>query len=211
MRIDLGFSPLLLGLALAVACSDDGFINQSTGQAETSTSGNASTGGPTGLTASVDPGTTSGVDEGSSASPPASTSGNGGEATVGTTTDIEVASTSTGPEPGTDTDTTDTGTDTGTDTEGSTTGGPDPCAEGCAVELMCGTEWMSEEDCVTWCEANLVMAGAFSPFCRLAWEGVSACLGTLTCEEFAQWENPMMFPYPCSDADVVLEVECEGQ
>jgi hypothetical protein len=208
MRLIPGFSPLLLGGVLMAACSDDGFINQSSGQAETSTTGNAASDGPADLTGSVgDPSATSGPEEGTSAAPPATTSGGSdGTAAGSDTSGLDIASgtdTSTGP--GTGSGTIDT------DTEGTTTGGPQPCAEGCAVEVMCGTEWMSEEECVMWCEANLMKAEAFSPFCRLAWEGVSTCLATLTCEEFAVWESPMMFPYPCSDADVVLAAECKGQ
>jgi hypothetical protein len=186
----------LLGLALAAACSDDGFTNQSSGQAEASTTGTPNTAtagdeGPLGETlADADtapsPGTTQGdVDSSTGPIGPETITGTGTEAA------------------------TDTGT--GTATDGTTGGGGQACAEGCAVEFACGMEWASEEECVAWCEANLVKAAAFSPFCADAWEAVSACLGTLTCEEFSQWQSPMMFPYPCSDADVALSVECKGQ
>jgi hypothetical protein len=93
-----------------------------------------------------------------------------------------------------------------------TTGEPnEACANGCAIEFMCGSGWMSEAECVTWCEDNLVMARAFASVCRDAWEAVSACVGTLTCEEFASWVSPTSFPYPCSDADLRLSIDCEGQ
>jgi hypothetical protein len=76
---------------------------------------------------------------------------------------------------------------------------------------MCGTEWTSEAECVDWCEQNLIEASLFSEFCADAWEALSACVGTLTCEEFLEHEAPEMFPYPCADEDSVLAVECRGQ
>jgi hypothetical protein len=206
MEIDLGvrwrplvpLSPGLLGLALMAACSDDGLANQSSGQVATSTTGTMLDDvGDTGP--NEGPGSTTGLEEGTTVAPGGSTAaGSDGLASDTATIGPELA-TSTG-----------TGTGTGTQTEG-TTGGSSACADGCAVEFMCGTEWPSAEDCVAWCEANLVKANEFSPFCRDAWEGVSACVATLTCEEFEQWQSPMEFPYPCSDADVVLSVECKGQ
>jgi len=120
----------------------------------------------------------------------------------------------------TDAQTSSSGTSSGTtssssssEATGTSTGeeGNEACASGCAVEFACGSEWTSEEECVSWCEANLEKAYAFSIFCRAAWEGVSACVGTLSCEEFMVWENPVRFPYPCSDADTVLSIECKGQ
>jgi hypothetical protein len=199
MRLPPGLLPLLV-LALSPACSDDGLVNQSSGQAETTT-----TGGPTNddvLSGPSSPSST-GLDEGTTARPPEGTTAASGDTSEGSTT--------VGIEGATTTDTEASSTTDGTATVG-TTGAPDqPCVDGCAVEFACGTEWMSEADCVAWCEANLVKADAFSPFCRAAWEAVSACVATLTCEEFAEWSNPVMFPYPCSDADVVLSVECKGQ
>jgi hypothetical protein len=192
-----GLPPLLLGLALAGGCSDDGLVNQSSGLAPTST-----TGGPvddSGESVGEGPPATTADPDTGPLPPSDSTTADHEMASDGDTTGGQVA---TG---------TETGSGSGSETDG-TTGGPNQaCADGCAVEFMCGTEWASAEDCVAWCEANLMKANAFSPFCRAAWEGVSACLGTLTCEEFAQWENPMMFPYPCSEADVALSVECKGQ
>jgi hypothetical protein len=201
MRVIPGFSRWLwLGVALAAACSDDGLANQSTGLAETSST-SAAASSPESLTTAADPGTTHGLDEGSDGLPPepSTSTASDGSGPASDSTGREVAS-GTG---------TDTGSGSGSD---STTGEPQSaCADGCAVEFLCGSEWMSEEDCVTWCEANLIEAEAFSPFCRDAWEGVSACVATLTCEEFAVWADPMMFPYPCSDADVALAIECKGQ
>jgi hypothetical protein len=76
---------------------------------------------------------------------------------------------------------------------------------------MCTSDWPSEEDCVLACEANLVEAAAFSPVCADAWENVSECVGTLTCEEYLEWRMPTTFPYPCVDADEGLAFECKGQ
>lgn len=85
------------------------------------------------------------------------------------------------------------------------------CTDGCAIEFMCGDEWTSAQECTDWCEANLVKAAAFSPFCADAWENLSACFGTLGCDQFAEYQAPMMFPYPCSDEADALAFECKGQ
>lgn len=200
MRLPSRLLPLLV-LALAPACSDDGLVNQSSGQAEATTSG------PTHDDAvSGSPGSTTGLDEGTTAPAPGLTTGPAGDSTDGSTTVDSEGSTTTPTQASTTTDANDD-----TATVGTTGIADQPCVDGCAVEFACGTEWMSEADCVAWCEANLVKADGFSPFCRAAWEAVSACVATLTCEEFAEWSNPVMFPYPCSDADVVLSVECKGQ
>jgi hypothetical protein len=204
MRLEIG---LVLPLLLAAACSDDGLAAQSSGQIDTSTTGSAVSEG-----SSNDPGsagaTTGTLEGGTTATPPGGTTSPG---------DTGADTATIGPESLTGTGTganDDTGTSTGTggtETD-ATTGGPSQaCIDGCAVEFMCGTEWASAEDCVTACESNLVTASEFSPFCRDAWEALSACLATLTCEDFAVWQSPMEFPYPCSDADVALSVECKGQ
>jgi hypothetical protein len=76
---------------------------------------------------------------------------------------------------------------------------------------MCGDEWTSAQECSDWCEANLVEAAAFAPSCADAWEDLSACFATLDCEQFAEYENPQMFPYPCSDEADARAFECKGQ
>jgi hypothetical protein len=195
-----GFSSLrapacgLLGLALATACSDDGLANQSSGQAETSATGAPATSGTTG----ADEGPVSATVQLEGTESPPGTTGGPADDSSGTLGPQTVTGTT-------------SSTGTSDDTTGTTGGPSQACADGCVVEFACGTEWASEDDCVAWCEANLVKAAGFSPFCAAAWEGVSACLATLTCEEFAQWQNPMVFPYPCSNADVVLSIECKGQ
>ncbi len=199
MRLSLDLRALALAIPLAsTACSDDGLANQSSGLAETTTTGPPSDAADP---ASGGAGSTRGLDGDTSAPPPdASTSGPSDPATGTGTSGVEGA-----------TGTSD-GSGTGDDAASSgTTGGDHSCADGCVVEVACGTEWESEDACVTACEANLVKADAFSPFCRDAWAALSACLATLTCEEFSQWQSPMMFPYPCSDADTVLSIECKGQ
>lgn len=198
----LGFA-LFVPLLLAAACSDDGLASQSSGQIDTSTTGavaldDGSNGDPSSAGAA-----TTALEGSSTAALPEDTTTSPG--------DTGMESATTGPE-----SLTGTGTDTGTSTGGSeteaTTGGPSQaCIDGCAVEFTCGMEWASAEDCVAWCESNLVEANTFSSYCRDAWEALSACLATLTCEEFAVWQSPMEFPYPCSDADTLLSVECKGQ
>ena len=194
MRLTLDL-PCVLAVLLATACSDDGLSSQSSGQAPTSTAG-LDDGEADPSTGSDDSAPATGT-AGTSAEPPGDgTSGSEGPADSGTTALGTSGSTGSASE----------------STDGTTGGSPsEACAAGCAVEFLCGTEWKTEQACVDWCEANLVEAAMFSPFCRAAWEGVSACLATLTCEELEQWQAPMELPYPCSDADVVLEVECKGQ
>ena len=203
MELDLG-AAMMLGLALAAGCSDDGLVNQSSGQAETSTT--SGTPDEAGAGSEHENATTGGVGEGTTAAG-GGTAASGGSGSDTATLDPEVHTSSDGTEVSTGTAT----GDTETETEGTTGGPSQACADGCAVEFMCGTEWMSVEECVAWCDANLAKANEFSPFCRDAWEGVSACVATLTCEEFMQWQSPTEFPYPCSDADVTLSVECKGQ
>ncbi len=190
----LGSTAALLGLVLAAGCSDDGLANQSTGQAATATTGMVATEGSG--TTDPAPGTTADPNEETGLPPSDSSS-------VSDTQAPETGSSTSGPEPTSSSDTT---------SSEPTTGGPSQaCPDGCMVEFQCGTRWASEADCVSACEANLDEAAVFSPFCRDAWEALSVCLATLTCEDFATWQDPMMFPYPCSDADTGIAIECEGQ
>lgn len=85
------------------------------------------------------------------------------------------------------------------------------CAAGCEIEVECGSEWKSTKACTDWCEANLVKAEAFSCFCAQAWNNLSTCFGALTCEEYAQYLEPTMFPYPCAIESDSLGFECKGQ
>ncbi len=140
-----------------------------------------------------------------------------GVSTTSTTSSSSSSSSSSGP-PGTTTGVGSTGLDstgstTGGDSSGTTTGRPReaPCVVGCEVEFACGKRWPDVRSCVTACEANLVEAEAYEIACRAAWEDLHVCLGTLSCEEFAQWANPTRFPYPCVSADQVLAFECKGQ
>lgn len=85
------------------------------------------------------------------------------------------------------------------------------CAEHCVVQLACTQAWRSEQACIDACEANLVEATVFEVACAAAWVDLYACLGTLTCDELAQWMRPARFPYPCLSQDEVLGFECAGQ
>lgn len=200
MRTYSGFSLLLLGVVQLGACSDDGLATQSAAQSSTSTAGND---GSTGVTG---PPATSAAPDDDTALPTSDTTA----ASEGPPPQTSSSSGTTGE--GSSSGTSGEGTSSSTTSEGTTTGGTNQdCADGCAVELLCGTKWMSEADCVMACEDNLLVAADFSLFCRAAWEAVSACVATLTCEEFLEWQSPTMFPYPCSDADVGLASECEGQ
>ena len=192
MRLTLGFA-LVVG-ALAVGCGDDSGGSGDSGSTSGSTGGTTGTASPD--TSTTSGGTTGAVDSsggssgGGSSSDGGSTSSSGGETTEGTT---------------------EGSSDSGSS---SSSGGDElneDCIAGCETQVMCAMNWPTVEDCAIACDANLDEAEIFSPFCRAAWEGVSECLGTLTCKEYEQWESPTAFPYPCSDADVALEVECEGQ
>ncbi|MEM9459132.1 MAG: hypothetical protein AAGF11_33445 [Myxococcota bacterium] len=191
----------MLGAPLAGGCGGDGGLDPPT------------TTGSTASTSGTDAGANS-TDPTASTAPTAPTDSDDSAYPTDSATSAVVSTASTTGEPPESTQSTTEGTTTeGSTTEGSTTtaGIEQACAQGCAVEFSCGTEWTSEQECVTWCEANLEKAYEFSPFCRDAWAGVSACLGTLTCEEFAEWHDPAMFPYPCSETDAILNVECKGQ
>jgi hypothetical protein len=91
------------------------------------------------------------------------------------------------------------------------------CVAGCIVEFgcqdtcECGKTWESEAACVQWCEANLAKAETFTEFCRDAWEGISACIGTLACDEYREFHNPQVPDYPCVDEADLLAFECKGQ
>jgi hypothetical protein len=113
---------------------------------------------------------------------------------------------------GSDGDSSSTGepaTDTGTESTGGIMS--QACTDGCEVEFTCGIRWASAEECTEWCNANLGFAADFSPFCMQAWEELSACLGTLDCTQYMQWQAPVEFPYPCYQEDDALAFECDGQ
>jgi len=134
-----------------------------------------------------------------------------GSATSASSTGAIATTTASTDSTGSDPTTASTGTDPTTAGE-STGSSPDmPCAEGCAVEVACTERWRTEQACIDACEANLVEATAFEPACAAAWADLHACLGTLTCEELAQWTQPTAFPYPCVSEDEVLGFECAGQ
>lgn len=82
------------------------------------------------------------------------------------------------------------------------------CVSGCAVEVMCGTEWSTERQCVTWCEDNLVEAAKFTTFCHDAWENLHQCIGTLDCDGYADY---LMGGESCYEAYFLQQFECEGQ
>ena len=160
-------------------------------------------------------------DDGSPTSnPSAPSTSDDSDPSVTTTATTTTVGTST-----TDIDTSDssstTSTTTSEDTSSSDTSTGDmpneACVAGCMIEFgcqdtcECGTTWRSEDACVQWCDANLGEAELFSSFCRDAWEAMSACIGTLTCEQYQQFHNPDVPDYPCvSEADT-LAFECEGQ
>ena len=107
------------------------------------------------------------------------------------------------------------GSDSGTDSTGSESSGTGgeaaPCTAGCMTQLECTAVWKNLEACVTACEDNLIQAALFSQFCEIAWENLSACFGTLSCDEYAEYLEPTMFPYPCDLESDALGFECEGQ
>lgn len=79
------------------------------------------------------------------------------------------------------------------------------------TEFACSDEWKSVEACITWCEGNLVKAGDFSLFCQMAWSNLSACFGTLDCEEYTAYLEAAVVDYPCVAEANSLAFECKGQ
>ncbi|MCH9688149.1 MAG: hypothetical protein K0V04_42350 [Deltaproteobacteria bacterium] len=173
----------LLGLVVAsAACGEDDAVATPATTTSSGTSGNTTAQPGTSSTAADD---TRGASTGPSSS--------------GTTTPSSTSSTTTASTAG---ETTTTGTT-----------GPvvPPCEAGCEIEFGCSRQWRSEQACIDSCEANLLEAEQFHRACRAAWENLHECLGTLSCEEFTEWFDPMRFPYPCLSEDEVLAFECKGQ
>lgn len=201
----------MAGSAVAIAiagCPADGDATggtegSGTGSGPTTMSGSMTSAGPTtDATASSSSSTTAPPATDSTGEPPGTTGSESGEppGTSSSTTGEAGSSSSTG-EPAT---TTGESTDTGTQMSAA-------CADGCVVEFECGQTWKSAEACTVACDANLEKAAAFSQFCSLAWEQLSECIGTLDCTEYAEYQNPMAFPYPCANQDDALTFECDGQ
>lgn len=154
-----------------------------------------------------------GASTGSASTSAAASSSGISEATGGSSAggSTDEGSTAMASSSGSSTTAADEGSTGGSGTSGTTGEPTSACQQGCAVQFQCTMEWPSEEECVTACEANLVRAAAFAQSCAEAWENVSECLGTLTCEELLEWSMPTTFPYPCADADEGLAFECQGQ
>jgi hypothetical protein len=193
------FGLMMLGALLAGCPGDDGSSGETTSDdGTTSTTMMPST---SASTTTPPPGTSS-----SGSTTGETTTGNG---TTGSDTDTDTTG---GTSSGSSGDSTGGSTDTGAS---STTEGQSACQAGCQVEVDCGfcsTEWEDVDECIEWCEANLVKAGEFADFCQAAWENVHACVGTLDCDEFADWcDREPPFDYPCITEDQTLEFECEGQ
>ena len=179
----------LVAAACAPVSSGDGSTG-STGEGETTTAVSTSS------TSTSAGGTTSGTSTGGSSS---------GGSTVGST-----SASSTGSDTTADTSTGGSSSEGGSST--TATGPNQGCVDGCVTEFACGRRWRSEDACVEWCEANLVQAEAEAgPACRISWENLYECLGTLTCEEYEQWQMPVEVPYPCISEDEALTFECAGQ
>jgi hypothetical protein len=213
-----GFGVLAIALGAStstIACGSDG---EGTDATEGSSGGTpTSTDGMT--TMSTGMSATPITDSESSSGDAGSESGNPstGEPSDGTASTGSTGAPATGSS-GTDSGSSDGGTSSSTgepvgETETESTGGmmSQACADGCAVEFACGVEWDSAEECTEWCNANLGFAARFSPFCMQAWEELSVCLGTLDCTQYAQWQAPVAFPYPCYQEDDALAFECDGQ
>ncbi|MFO0633913.1 MAG: hypothetical protein U0168_13775 [Nannocystaceae bacterium] len=170
------------GTGTSGSSSSEGTGSGSTTGASTTTVGSASSEGSSGTTATTGTGDSSG----------------GTTTTGGSDSGSGDASTSAS-------DSGSSGTDTGAIE-------PNPaCVAGCAVEFECGTEWGSARECVTWCDANLDAAAMFAQACRDAWEDLSACFGTLSCEDFQAYQAAEVIPYPCQSEAESLSFECDGQ
>lgn len=181
-----------LGLLALAACTPttpaDG-SSESTGEGASTTSGSSTTA--------------------SSGDPSASGTSTSGSSSEGSSSSSSSDTSTTGD------DTTTSGSSSGSSSDdGSTTetGPNQACVDGCATEFECGMRWRSEGACLQWCEDNLVQAEVEAgPACRISWQSLYACLGTLTCEEYEQWQMPVAVPYPCIGEDEALTFECAGQ
>lgn len=140
----------------------------------------------------------------------AAMSSSGGSSTSGGTTSTSTADTTGASTSSSTGDSTDSSSSDGGSS--SSTGAPlSPCEATCGVQLSCTDRWPSFEECEIACEANLTKAERFNVACRAAWEGLHECQGTLSCEDYARWQSPRRFPYPCLRQDEVLSFECDGQ
>lgn len=143
-----------------------------------------------------------------------------GETSSVTTTATTTLETSAGETDGSDTSNTDSATASADTSSSEATTGDEPnaaCVAGCMVEFgcqdtcECATTWRSEQACVQWCDANLDEAELFTEFCRDAWEAMSECLGTLSCEAYQEFHHPSVPDYPCVSEAETLAFECDGQ
>lgn len=187
-----------IALVLATACGG------SDGGTGTTTGGTSEGSGSTTTASSTT--ATSTLSEGSSGSGSGDTTSGGSSSTADTSTSGASSSESGSSSASSGSD----GSGSGTSDTGAVEPNP-ACVAGCAVEFECGTEWGSARECVTWCDANLDAAAMFAQACRDAWEDLSACFGTLSCEEFQAYQAAEMIPYPCQSEAEALAFECEGQ
>ncbi len=189
----------------ALACATAGCPADDTPPEQTTTASSSSTTDPTPISAT------------STALPMTSTTSGSTSTDTGPSAD----STSTGEPPetssssGTDSGTSDSGDTTGTDTgdSGSDSSGGNTlaCETNCVVEFMCSDAWMSEQECVAACEANLDKASSFNRFCHYAWQELHLCIGMLSCVEYDEYQAAAVFPYPCWQEVESLALECAGQ
>lgn len=184
--------PLFVSLACAVSSNDDTDASTTTSNGDSTTTSSTTT-----------PMSTS--DTSTTAPEPTDTS------TTSSTDDTTSSSETTGDASSSTTESTESSSDDSGSSDSTTGGLLPPCEAGCMTEFSCSEEWKSVEACITWCEGNLVKAGAFSQFCQTAWSNLSACFGTLDCEEYGEYLEPSMFPYPCVQEADSLAFECKGQ
>lgn len=207
----------LVAIGLTIGCGAGGEGGDDDA-ASAEESGSGAMGSTSGVTTTI----TSGLDTSGSVgtSDPATDDGSEGPGSTGTSGSGAIESSSGGDTTsGTAAATSDGSTSGGSTSGGSTsavessTGGePNPaCVAGCATQVTCNMDFETEDECVTWCEENLGAAMVFSEPCHDAWQALSACFGGLSCDEYAEYLSPSMFPYPCSGEADGLAFECDGQ
>ncbi|MDC0668612.1 hypothetical protein [Nannocystis radixulma] len=83
------------------------------------------------------------------------------------------------------------------------------CAAMCMVNTECDPDsgWTVEE-CTSFCEGDLLLAGDASDKCRPAFAALHACTGALSCAEYSAFVAGE--PNPCSVAEEHVST-CEGQ
>lgn len=104
----------------------------------------------------------------------------------------------------------DSGADDSSGDDGGTTGSP--CAEACAVIVECDANapYTSAQECTDECQGFAGMAGAGGAQCPAAVDALNECIGSLSCEAYAQGAMGQGDPSaPCAAESMAIMNACE--